>query len=160
MFFTKIIFQNTYVELETPSPPLHGKNPSLNFHFDYWNPSLMSSAFCKFYTFSNPITIINVIVLVLVIVIMIVINGIEGQPATTKSFWLIGRLPSIDQSGHLPCVQARLMMMMISSAIQVVLMRMMMISSRYSWAAPWLLHCSEGPGDGKWLFGCGRGCCQ
>ena len=35
--FKKIIFQNRYVELETP--PLHGKN-ILNFHFDYLKPSL------------------------------------------------------------------------------------------------------------------------
>ena len=42
MVFKKIIFQNRYVELETP--PLHGKN-ILNFHFDYWNPSLIDTCF-------------------------------------------------------------------------------------------------------------------
>ena len=39
MVSKKIIFQNRYVELETPLP-LHGKN-HLNFHFDYLTPSLM-----------------------------------------------------------------------------------------------------------------------
>ena len=38
MVFKKIIFQNRYVELETP--PLHGKKTILNFHFDYLNTSL------------------------------------------------------------------------------------------------------------------------
>ena len=38
MLLKKIIFQNRYVELETP-PPLHGKN-HLKFPFDYWNPCL------------------------------------------------------------------------------------------------------------------------
>ena len=39
MVFKKIIFQNRYVELETP-PPSWKKN-ILNFHFDYLNPSLI-----------------------------------------------------------------------------------------------------------------------
>ena len=40
-FLKKIIFQNRYVALETPSrpPPLMAKN-ILNFHFGYLNPSL------------------------------------------------------------------------------------------------------------------------
>ena len=38
MVFKKILFQNRYVELETP--PLMEKS-ILNFHFDYLNPSLM-----------------------------------------------------------------------------------------------------------------------
>ena len=40
MVFKQIIFQNCYVELETPTP--------LNFHFDYLNPSLIISGdkFC------------------------------------------------------------------------------------------------------------------
>ena len=33
-----IIFQNTYVELETPPPFM--ENSMLNFHFYYWNISL------------------------------------------------------------------------------------------------------------------------
>ena len=37
MFFKKIIFQNRYVELETP--PFMEKT-ILNFHFDYLNTSL------------------------------------------------------------------------------------------------------------------------
>ena len=37
----KIIFQNWYVALETPSrPPPFMPNTILNFHFDYWHPSL------------------------------------------------------------------------------------------------------------------------
>ena len=32
--FKKIIFQNRYVELETPAPPFMEKT-ILNFHFDY-----------------------------------------------------------------------------------------------------------------------------
>ena len=41
MAFKKIIFQNRYVALETPSrsPPFMA-NTILNFHFDYWNTSL------------------------------------------------------------------------------------------------------------------------
>ena len=42
-FLTKIIFQNRYVALETPSrprPPFIA-NAILNFHFDYWHPSLI-----------------------------------------------------------------------------------------------------------------------
>ena len=42
--FKKIIFQNRYVALETPSrPPLSPfmANAILNFHFDYWHPSLI-----------------------------------------------------------------------------------------------------------------------
>ena len=39
--FQKIIFQNRYVALETPSrPPPLTANTILNFHFDYLNPSL------------------------------------------------------------------------------------------------------------------------
>ena len=41
-FFKKIICQNRYVELETP-PPFMAKT-ILNFHFDYWNPSLTYSS--------------------------------------------------------------------------------------------------------------------
>ena len=41
MVFKKIIFQNRYVELETP-PPFMEKN-ILNFHFDYLNTSLSPS---------------------------------------------------------------------------------------------------------------------
>ena len=41
-FLKKIIFQNRYVALETPSrpPPPVMANTILNFHFDYLNPSL------------------------------------------------------------------------------------------------------------------------
>ena len=39
MVFKKIIFQNSYVELETP-PPFMEKT-ILNFHFDYLNSSLI-----------------------------------------------------------------------------------------------------------------------
>ena len=42
MVLKKIIFQNRYVELETP-PPFMAKT-ILNFHFDYWNPSLTYSS--------------------------------------------------------------------------------------------------------------------
>ena len=38
MVFKKITLQNRYVELETPPPFM--ANTILNFHFDYWNPSL------------------------------------------------------------------------------------------------------------------------
>ena len=41
MVFKKIIFQNRYVELETP-PPSWKKN-ILNFHFDYLNTRLSLS---------------------------------------------------------------------------------------------------------------------
>ena len=42
MVFKKIIFQNRYVALEAPSrpPPPFMAKTILNFHFDYWNPSL------------------------------------------------------------------------------------------------------------------------
>ena len=41
MVFKKIIFQNRYMALETPSrPPPSMAKTILNFHFDYWNPSL------------------------------------------------------------------------------------------------------------------------
>ena len=41
MVFKKIIFQNRYVALETPSrPPPFMANTILNFHFDYLHPSL------------------------------------------------------------------------------------------------------------------------
>ena len=41
MVFKKIIFQNRYVALETPSrPPPFMANTILNFHFDYLNNSL------------------------------------------------------------------------------------------------------------------------
>ena len=40
MVFKKLIFQNRYVELETP-PPLQGKKNILIFHFDYLNISLI-----------------------------------------------------------------------------------------------------------------------
>ena len=40
-FLTKIIFQNRYVALKTPSrPPPFMANAILNFHFDFLNPSL------------------------------------------------------------------------------------------------------------------------
>ena len=39
MVFKKIIFQNRYVELETPAPPFMEKT-ILNFHFDYLHTSL------------------------------------------------------------------------------------------------------------------------
>ena len=38
MVLKKIIFQNRYVALETPPPFM--ANAILNFHFDYWHPSL------------------------------------------------------------------------------------------------------------------------
>jgi len=42
MVFKKIIFQNRYVALETPSRPLPFMAKAiLNFHFDYLNPSLI-----------------------------------------------------------------------------------------------------------------------
>ena len=41
MVFKKIIFQNRYVALETPSsPPPFMANAILNFHFDFLKPSL------------------------------------------------------------------------------------------------------------------------
>ena len=42
MVFKKIIFQNRYVALETPSrpPTPFMAKTNLNFHFDYLNPSL------------------------------------------------------------------------------------------------------------------------
>ena len=46
MVYKKIIFQNRYVELETP-PPFIAKT-ILNFHFDYLNPSLMGLALFSF----------------------------------------------------------------------------------------------------------------
>ena len=46
MVLKKIIFQNRYVALETPSsPPPFMAKTILNFHFDYWNPSLMSQPY-------------------------------------------------------------------------------------------------------------------
>ena len=46
MVFKKIIFQNRYVELETPAPLFMEKN-ILNFHFDYLNISLiMKGMYC------------------------------------------------------------------------------------------------------------------
>ena len=44
MVFKKIIFQNRYVALETPSrpPPPFMANAILNFHFDFLKPSLMT----------------------------------------------------------------------------------------------------------------------
>ena len=49
----KIIFQNRYVALETPSrPPPFFAKANLNFHFDYLNPSLiqyMKHFFKEFY---------------------------------------------------------------------------------------------------------------
>ena len=45
--FQKIIFQNRYVELETP-PPFMEKT-ILNFHFDYSNPSLKYHVHCSCY---------------------------------------------------------------------------------------------------------------
>ena len=42
MVFKKIIFQNRYVALETPSrPPPFMANAILNFHFDFLTTSLM-----------------------------------------------------------------------------------------------------------------------
>ena len=42
LVFKKIIFQNRYVALETPSrPPPFMANTILNFHFDYLHPSLI-----------------------------------------------------------------------------------------------------------------------
>ena len=47
MVFKKIIFQNRYVALETPSrPPPFMANAILNFHFDYLNTSL-TKGLCK-----------------------------------------------------------------------------------------------------------------
>ena len=44
-FFKKIIFQNRYVALETGlDPPPFMANTILNFHFDYWHPSLTYTA--------------------------------------------------------------------------------------------------------------------
>ena len=45
-FLTKIIFQNRYVALETPSrpPPPFMANAILNFHFDFPHPSLRNTA--------------------------------------------------------------------------------------------------------------------
>ena len=45
-FLRKIIFQNRYVALETPSEPPSPfmANTILNFHFDYLNPFLSGSA--------------------------------------------------------------------------------------------------------------------
>ena len=68
MVFKKIIFQNSYVALETPTrPPPFMANAILNFHFDFQTPSLTYShvvvAFLPkfaaagrqlFYRFSNP----------------------------------------------------------------------------------------------------------
>ena len=45
MVFKKIIFQNRYIALETPSrPPPLMANAILNFHFDFLNPSLTGPA--------------------------------------------------------------------------------------------------------------------
>ena len=46
MVFKKIIFQNRYVALETPSRPLPPfmANAILNFHFDFLTPSLSENA--------------------------------------------------------------------------------------------------------------------
>ena len=41
MVFKKIIFQNRYVALETPPSPFMA-NTILDFHFDYWNTSLIN----------------------------------------------------------------------------------------------------------------------
>ena len=44
MVFKKIIFQNRYVALETPSrPPPFMANAILNFHFDFLTPSLIQA---------------------------------------------------------------------------------------------------------------------
>ena len=43
MVFKKIIFQNRYVALETPSRPPFMAKAILNFNFDYLNPSLRLS---------------------------------------------------------------------------------------------------------------------
>ena len=53
MVFKKLIVQNTYVELETPTPPFMEKS-ILNFHFDYWIISLSATSisdgtFCYIY---------------------------------------------------------------------------------------------------------------
>ena len=60
-FLTKIIFQNRYVALETPSrPPPFMANAILNFHFDFLNPSLtvktsfQVSLFCPVSTLKSP----------------------------------------------------------------------------------------------------------
>ena len=50
MVFKKIIFQNRSVALETPlrrPPPPFMANTILNFHFDYWNPSLRRNSLEK-----------------------------------------------------------------------------------------------------------------
>ena len=52
MFFL-IIFQNTYVELETPIPFM--EKSILNFHFDYLTPSLSFSTRCWFLKKNNMI---------------------------------------------------------------------------------------------------------
>ena len=64
MVFKKIIFQNRYVALETPSrpPPPFMANTILNFHFDYLNTSL--SCFATMYIMGGdvvPIEEIDVI---------------------------------------------------------------------------------------------------
>ena len=49
MVFKKIIFQNRYVALETPSrPPPFMANAILNFHFDFLTPSLIIFLFFLF----------------------------------------------------------------------------------------------------------------
>ena len=47
MVFKKIIFQNRYVALKTPSrpPPPSMANTILNFHFDYLTNSLMKKKY-------------------------------------------------------------------------------------------------------------------
>ena len=56
MVFKKIIFQNTYVALETPSrpPPFMG-NAILNFHLDFLTTSLIlnQNVFDTFYSFNT-----------------------------------------------------------------------------------------------------------
>ena len=58
-FLIKIIFQNRYMALETPSrPPLpFMANAILNFHFDFLHPSLTGNLLCmstQFHYFSFP----------------------------------------------------------------------------------------------------------
>ena len=64
MVLKKIIFQNRYMALETPSRPLPPfmANTILNFHFDYWHTSLRC---CELFFFFNIYLIMNTLMVLL-----------------------------------------------------------------------------------------------
>ena len=86
-FLTKIIFQNRYVALETPSrPPPFMANAILNFHFDYWHTSLISQYL------SLPITIFTLSYL----------TGRVLWLGSTAQFWVYPPLQLPSPPGWLP----------------------------------------------------------